>query len=125
MWSVFRIRFSGRASARRRHALTLVELLVVIAVVGILVALLLPAVQTAREAARKLSCGNNLKQLSLALHQYHGMMRALPCSSLDPRHISASGEWGWGAMVLPHVEQDVLQDVRVSTARWYPIRGET
>jgi prepilin-type processing-associated H-X9-DG protein len=95
----------------KRRAITLVELLVVIGIIGLLMALLLPAVQESREAARKLSCKNNLKQLSLALHNYHGLLRVLPCSSLDPGWISASGEWGWGAMALPYFEQRALQSL--------------
>lgn len=84
-----------------RRAFTLIELLVVIAIIAILIALLLPAVQQAREAARRSSCRNNMKQLGLALHNYHEQVGRFPFG-WDTRGFT------WGAMILPQIEQGPL-----------------
>ena len=88
---------------------TLIELLVVIAIIAILVALLLPAVQQAREAARRSSCKNNLKQLGLALHNYHDTHSCLPPGWVGPED-SGGTRWGWGTLLLPYIEQGPLYD---------------
>jgi len=93
---------------RRRKGFTLIELLVVIAIIAVLVSLLLPAVQQAREAARRTQCKNNLKQIALALHNYHDVNLAFPLAMyLDLYSGPGSGDsqWGWSAMVLPYMDQ--------------------
>ncbi|HZN33735.1 MAG TPA: DUF1559 domain-containing protein [Pirellulaceae bacterium] len=106
-------------SGRGRGGFTLVELLVVIAIIGVLVALLLPAVQAAREAARRIQCTNNLKQLALAILNYHDVHNVFPPGHIeDPRAYaqnqassdSVSNLSNWGIMTLPFIEQQALFD---------------
>ena len=90
-----------------RNGFTLVELLVVIAIIGILVGLLLPAVQAARGAARRMSCSNNMKQLLLAMHNYESAYKSLPA----PWSITPDGKgWSMQARILPFVEEVALAD---------------
>ena len=97
--------------AGRRTAFTLVELLVVIAIIGVLVALLLPAVQAAREAARRMQCTNNLKQLGLAIHNHHDVMGIFPPSE-DERFNASGGKikHSWVPHILPFIEQKALHE---------------
>lgn len=112
----------------RRRGFTLVELLVVIAIIGILIALLLPAVQAAREAARRSQCTNNLKQFALAAHNYHDVHKALPAYG----YISYIQGAGWSAsagnlwqgmsahtMMLPYMEQTAIYDSIDWNKTWY------
>ena len=90
------------SGGRRHRGFTLIELLVVIAVIGMLVALLLPAVQQARAAARRTQCKNHLKQIGLAFHNYHDVHNVLPMGSSEQS--PADGAWGMMAHVLPYLE---------------------
>ena len=90
---------------KKNRGFTLVELLVVIAIIGILVALLLPAIQAAREAARRSQCVNNLKQLGIAMQNYHDVRKTLPMGSF-------SCCWGtWQMAILPYIEEQQLADI--------------
>jgi len=96
---------------RRRNGFTLIELLVVIAIIAILIALLLPAVQQAREAARRSTCKNNLKQIGIAMHNYHDVHRTLPPGYLDDdpaANVTNHNLLGWGTFILPYIEQSAL-----------------
>ena len=96
----------------RKRGFTLVELLVVIAIIGILVALLLPAIQAAREAARRISCTNNMKQIGIALSNYHDTQRRFPPAAFfgpgERPEVSDLFEQNWVIMILPFFEQDAL-----------------
>lgn len=92
------------ARSRAVRGFTLVELLVVIAIIGILVGLLLPAVQSAREAARRMQCTNNLKQLALACHNFHDTYRKFPSGGLQPT-VTAGSQFSVLAQLLPFIEQ--------------------
>lgn len=105
-----RCRVVGFRGSRQERGFTLVELLVVIAIIGILVALLLPAVQAAREAARRSQCTNNLKQLGLAFHNYHDVYKAFPAYQYPNTPETWSSWRGHGplTMILPYIEQSAL-----------------
>jgi prepilin-type N-terminal cleavage/methylation domain-containing protein/prepilin-type processing-associated H-X9-DG protein len=98
------------------RAFTLIELLVVIAIIAALIAMLLPAVQSAREAARRVQCQNNLKQIALALHNYHDAVATFPPGYVSltqgnqPNGADIGPGWGWGAMILRQMEQRGVYD---------------
>ena len=96
---------------RRKRGFTLIELLVVIAIIGVLVSLLLPAVQQAREAARRTQCRNNLKQIGLAIHNYHDVYNTLPPGNVHKfgnQNVAAMAAWGWHVFILPQLDQQSL-----------------
>jgi prepilin-type N-terminal cleavage/methylation domain-containing protein len=119
-----------------RRAFTLIELLVVIAIISTLIALLLPAVQAARESARRIQCVNNLKQIGLALHQYHDVNLCLPPSYVqgsatatgtvdgvnfpDLGYNNQNG-WAWGALIMPYIEQgNLFKKLNMDLPCWAP-----
>ena len=127
----------GRPAARARpRGFTLIELLVVIAIIGVLVALLFPAVQSARESARRTQCVNNLKQIGIAMHKHHDTNHTLP-SGYSTQHWDdvdklweARGGWAWASRLLPDLEQvatfnDINFDLNVSDPESRTVRGQT
>jgi prepilin-type N-terminal cleavage/methylation domain-containing protein len=120
----------------RRRGFTLVELLVVIAIIGVLVALLLPAVQAAREAANRMSCGNNLKQIGIAVHNHHDTHRHLPYGASDGQNqtccnwntandIKDLRGWTWAFHILPFMEQQPVYDLGGTTAANHTLIANT
>jgi prepilin-type N-terminal cleavage/methylation domain-containing protein/prepilin-type processing-associated H-X9-DG protein len=100
----------------RRIGFTLIELLVVIAIIAVLIALLVPAVQKVREAANRIQCGNNLKQIGIALHHYHDQEKHFPIGDHAPWPPDRYWGWTWLAFILPYIEQDTIYNQAIAFA---------
>lgn len=103
---------------RQRSAFTLIELLVVIAIIGVLIALLLPGIQKARDAAARVQCQNNLKQIALGLHNYHDTYKAFPQNHRPVGATTGSVRERWFTVILPYIEQEALGNAYDSTTNW-------
>ncbi|MDR3639544.1 MAG: DUF1559 domain-containing protein [Isosphaeraceae bacterium] len=102
-----------RHRSRGKRAFTLIEVLAVIVIVGLVIGLLLPAVQAAREAGRRMQCQNNLRQIGLAIHGYHDVWHSFPPAYLAPDvlpDLELGAGWAWGALILPYLEQRPVYD---------------
>lgn len=121
----FFAQLSQRRLSRSRRGFTLIELLVVIAIIGVLVGLLLPAVQAAREAARRSSCVNNVKQLALAIHNFHDAKRTVPSGCTGGQNGSTALNWGhsWVVDLLPFMEESASYDRLSFTYGNYGLNG--
>ena len=108
-----------RSFPRARRAFTLVELLVVIAIIGILVALLLPAIQAAREAARRTQCTNNLKQIGLSIHLFHDTQKSMP-----PSYLTGVGHATWLVLIFPYLEEGNLYKISNISPSYYVLPNE-